>query len=150
MDSTAWLAASKAEVDVADLASALRHRRRVRIQYRRSAEGQGSTRVVDPYGIAANSGRWYLIADDQRTVRLCTLERLSSYEVRDAPATIRHGQTLCPMWAALKERAQTPRRVRVTVRLREGRLDLAWSILGARIHEVSKPENGWCDLSCTG
>lgn len=102
--------------------------------------------MVDPYGIAANSGRWYLIADDQRTVRLCTLERLSSYEVRDAPAAIRHGQTLCPMWAALKERAQTPRRVRVTVRLRESRLDLAWSILGARIHEVSKPENGWCDV----
>ena len=61
---------------------------------------------IDPYGIAANSGRWYLIADDQRTVRLCALERLSYYKVLDAPAALRHGQTLCTMWAALKERAR--------------------------------------------
>src|SRR5690625_2493265 len=85
VDSNAWLADSKAEVDVADLASALRHRRRMRIQYRRSAERQVSTRVVDPYGIVAKSGRWYLIADDQGTGRLFALERLSAYETLDAP-----------------------------------------------------------------
>lgn len=144
VDSNAWLADSKAEVDVADLASALRHRRRMRIQYRRSAERQASTRVVDPYGIVAKSGRWYLIADDQGTGRLFALERLSAYETLDAPAALRPAQTLRTMWAALKERTERPGQVSVTVRLRESRLDLARRILGTRIHEISDTGNGWC------
>lgn len=146
VDSDAWLADSNAEVDVADLASALRHRRRMRIQYRRSAEGQPSTRVVDPYGIVAKSGRWYLIADDQGDGRLFALERLSAYETLDAPVAHRPAQTLRTMWAALKERTETPGRVSVAVRLRENRLDLARRILGTRIHEVSDPESGWCSV----
>lgn len=146
VDSHAWLADSKAEVDLADLASALRHRRRMRIQYRRSAEGQASTRVIDPYGIVAKSGRWYLIADDQATGRLFALERLSAYETLDAPAVLRPGQTLRTMWTALKERTEKPGRVSVTVRLRENRLDLARRILGTRIHEVLDTETGWCTV----
>lgn len=146
VDSSAWLADSNAEVDLADLASALRHRRRMRIQYRRSAEGQATTLVVDPYGIVAKSGRWYLIADDQGAGRLFALERLSAYETLDAPVALRPAQTLRTVWAALKERTETPGRVSVTVRLRANRLDLARRILGTRIHEVSDTESGWCSV----
>ena len=56
------------------------------------------------------------------------------------------GQTLRTRLAALKERTESPARVSVTVRLREGRLDLARRILGTRIHEVSDPEKGWCTV----
>ncbi|MBT8163045.1 MULTISPECIES: YafY family protein [Arthrobacter] len=146
VDSTAWLAGPSAGVDVADLASALRHRRRMRIQYRRSVEGQASTRVVDSYGLVAKSGRWYLIADDQGAARLFALERLSAYELLDTPAALRTGQTLRTMWAALKERTETPGLVSVTARLRESRLDLARRILGTRIHEVSDADKGWCTI----
>ncbi|MFD7233722.1 helix-turn-helix transcriptional regulator [Streptomyces syringium] len=146
VDSNAWLADSKPAVDVSDLASALRHRRRLRIQYRRSAEKQDSARVVDPYGIVAKSGRWYLIADDQGTGRLFALERLSAYEQLDAPAVLRPDETLRTRWAALKERTERPGRVSVTVRLRENGLDLARRILGTRIHDVSDTENGWCTV----
>lgn len=146
VDSSAWLADPRAEVDVAELAWALRHRRRMQIQYRRSAEGQASPRVVDPYGLVAKSGRWCLIADDLGTGRLFALERLSDYEPLDAPAALRSGQTLRTVWAALKERTESPGRVSVTVRLRESRLDLARRILGTRIHEVSYAEKGWCTV----
>lgn len=146
VDSTAWFADSEAAVDVADLASALRHRRRLRIQYRRSAEKQASTRVVDPYGIVAKSGRWYLIADDQGDGRLFALERLSSYEQLDAPAALRPGATLRTRWTALKERTEGQGRVSVTVRLPENGIDLAWRILGNRIHDISDAENGWCTV----
>lgn len=77
VDSSAWLADPQAEVDVAELGWALRHRRRMQIQYRR---------IVDPYGLVAKSGRWYLIADDRGTGRLFALERLSDYKSLDAPA----------------------------------------------------------------
>jgi predicted DNA-binding transcriptional regulator YafY len=146
VDSAAWFADSEALVDVSDLASALRHRRRLRIQYRRSAEQQGSTRVVDPYGIVAKSGRWYLIADYQGDGRLFALERLLAYEQLDAPAALRPDETLRTRWAALKERTEGQGRVSVTVRLPKSGLDLARRILGTRIHDVSDAENGWCTV----
>lgn len=146
VDSTAWFADSESAIDVSDLATALRHRRRLRIQYRRSSENQASTRVVDPYGIVAKSGRWYLIADDQGDGRLFVLERLSSYEQLDAPAALRTGETLRTRWAELKQRTEGQGRVSVTVRLPENGLDLARRILGTRIHDVSDAENGWCTV----
>ncbi|GES29902.1 transcriptional regulator [Streptomyces angustmyceticus] len=142
VDSAAWFAAPEAAVDVSDLASALRHCRRLRIQYRRSAESHASTRVVDPYGIVAKSGRWYLVADDQGDSRLLALERLSAFEQLDAPAVLQADESLRTRWAALKKRTEGQDRVSVTIRLPENGLDLARRILGTRIHHVSAPEIG--------
>ncbi|MGW2628851.1 helix-turn-helix transcriptional regulator [Streptomyces chattanoogensis] len=144
VDSTAWFAAPETAVEVSDLASTLRHRRRLRILYRRSAESQASTRVVDPYGIVAKSGRWYLVADDQGDSRLLALERLSAFEQLDAPAVLRPGETLRTRWAELKKRTEEQDRVSVTIRLPEKGLDLARRILGTRIHHVSDAEKGSC------
>lgn len=146
VESTAWLAGPASEVDVADLVSVLRHGRRLRIRYRRSAEACTTTRVVDPYGIVAKSGRWYLVADDRGNGRLFALERLSSFEMLEAPAALRAKETLGSVWQDLKELTEAPGRVSVTVRLRESRLDLARRILGARIHRVSGVEDGWCTI----
>ncbi len=146
VDSTAWFADSEASVDVSDLASALRHRRRLRIQYRRSAENTASTQVVDPYGIVAKSGRWYLVADNQGDGRLFALERLSAYKRLDEPAVLQPGETLRTRWAALKERTEGQDRVSVTVRLPENGLALARRILGTRIHDVSDAVNGSCTV----
>ncbi|KWT63856.1 transcriptional regulator [Streptomyces albus subsp. albus] len=144
VDSTAWFAAPEAAVEVSDLASALRHRRRLRILYRRSAESHASTRVVDPYGIVAKSGRWYLVADDQGDSRLLALERLSAFEQLDASAVLQPGETLRTRWAVLKKRTEEQDRVSVTIRLPEKGLDLARRILGTRIHHVSDAEKGSC------
>lgn len=118
----------------------------MRIGYRRNAEAQAATRVVDPYGLVAKSGRWYLVADEQGTGRLFALERLSAYQALEAPAVLRPGQNLRTLWAELKDRTEAPGRVSVTVRLRESRIDLAHRILGARSHEVAGAENGWCEV----
>ncbi|MFV2117588.1 helix-turn-helix transcriptional regulator [Streptomyces sp. Act-28] len=144
VDSTAWFAAPEAAVEVSDLASTLRHRRRLRILYRRSAESQASTRVVDPYGIVAKSGRWYLVVDDQGDSRLLALERLSAFEQLDVPAVLQPGETLRTRWAVLKKRTEEQDRVSVTIRLPEKGLDLARRILGTRIHHVSDAEKGSC------
>ncbi|MBY4227534.1 WYL domain-containing protein [Rhodococcus fascians] len=146
VDSTAWFADSEAAIDVSDLASTLRRRRRLQIQYRRSAENQASTRVVDPYGIVAKSGRWYLVADDQGDGRLFALERLSTYEQLAAPAAVQPGETLRTKWAALKGRTERRGHVSVTVRLPEKGLDLARRVLAGRIYEVSAAKDGWCTV----
>lgn len=144
VDSRAWLAEPGTPVDVAELAWALRGRHRIRIDYRRSAEGSPSSRVVDPYGLVATSGRWYLVADADGAGRLFALERLSDYEVLAAPAVLRPGRTLRTVWSDLRKHTESPGRVPVTVRLRASRLDLARRILGVRLQDVSGVADGWC------
>ncbi|PPG94373.1 MULTISPECIES: YafY family protein [unclassified Rathayibacter] len=143
VDSSAWFVEPKATVDVAELAEALRSRRRIRLHYRRNAETLPSWREADPYGLAVKSGRWYLVADVDADSRLFSLERITSYEVLDAPAALRDGETLRTVWAGLRDRTESPGRVSVTFRLRENRLDLARRIIGARIHTVSPADDGW-------
>jgi len=144
VESTAWFAGQDPGVDVADLAWALRERRRMRIEYRRNAESLPSWRELDPYGLVAKSGRWYLVADADGEGRLFALERLSGFQLLEAPAVLRDGETLRTVWTALKDRTESPGRVSVTVRLRASRLDLAHRILGTRIQTVSTAEDGWC------
>lgn len=124
VDRSVWLVEPSAEVDITERAWALRHLCRMQVQYTRSADGRASPRIVDPYGLVATSGRRYLIADEQGTGRLFTLEQLSDCTPLDAPAALRSGHTRRTVWAALKERAESPGRVSVTVRLLESRLDL--------------------------
>jgi len=158
VDNTAWMSDHpQPSVDVADLALWLRRRRRLRIRYRRSADRRATTRVIDPYGLAAKSGRWYLVADDTGTPRLFALDRLEAYESLPDPARLRAGQTLRTVWAELRERTEMPGQVTVTARLRASRIDLARRILGARIQDVAaveRPavencaeENDWCVIT---
>lgn len=147
VDSSRWLAEPGAEVDIADLASTLRHRSQLRIRYRRSGQQRGSTRVVDPYGLVAKSGRWYLVADDHGAGRLFALERLSSYTTLDAQAALRPGQSLRTVWETLKEHTESLGQVDVTARLRASRVDLARRVLGARLHQVGNPTRGWCTVT---
>lgn len=147
VESTAWFADPGTGADVADLAWALRSRNRLRIEYRRSAEAQPSSLDVDPYGIVAKSGRWYLVADADGEGRLFALERLTDYAMLETPARLRDGETLRTAWTALKERTEASGRVRVTIRLRASRLDLARRILGSRLKTVEPSEtegqDGW-------
>lgn len=142
VESSAWFDDTESAVDVADLATALRHRRRLRIQYRRSAEDRASARVVDPYGLVAKSGRWYLVADDRGESRLFALERLSDFEQLEEPAVAQPGESLRSRWVALKRATEGRDRVDVTIRLPVQRLDLARRILGGRIHDIAGPEQG--------
>lgn len=144
VDSTAWFAEPASAIDISDLASALRHRRRMRIRYRSSAEEQATIRVVDPYGLVAKSGRWYLVADHRGHGRLFALERLQAYELLDAPVALRSGETLRSRWEALKQHTESQGRVSITFRLPTNRFDLAKRILGTRIREVSDVDQGFC------
>ncbi|MET0820522.1 MAG: WYL domain-containing protein [Aeromicrobium sp.] len=144
VDNTGWLSAPRPAVDIADLALDLRTRRRLKIRYRRSGDGRASTRVVDPYGLAARSDRWYLIADDHGVGRLFALHRLAAYESLDEPARCRAGQSLRTVWADLKAQTEAPGSVTITARLRTSRLDLARRILGTRIDDVTTADGEWC------
>jgi predicted DNA-binding transcriptional regulator YafY len=139
VESAAWFTEPSDTVDVADLASALRRGRRLRVGYRRSGEARASSRVVDPYGLVAKAGRWYLVADADGSGRLFALDRLAAYASLDEPARARPGQTLRSVWDELRQQTEATGAVTVRIRLRADRLDLARRVLGTRIDVVSDP-----------
>jgi predicted DNA-binding transcriptional regulator YafY len=125
----------------------LRRCSQLEIRYRHSAANQATARLVDPYGLASKSGRWYLVADSHGTGRLFAIERLESYQCLAEPARLRAGQTLGTVWAELKERVEEAGEVTITARFRESRLDRARRILGTRIHDVAPAADGWCQVT---
>src|SRR5690606_24109254 len=64
-DNRPWFAAPATGAQPARLAGDLRRGVRLRIHYRRATEAEPAWQVVDPYGLLAKSGRWYLVADKQ-------------------------------------------------------------------------------------
>lgn len=147
VDNAGWLAPQRDTASVADLALDLLNLPRLRVRYRSSGDDRALSRILDPYGLAAKSGRWYLVADEEQRPRLFSLERLDSYEVLPEPARLRTGHDLRSVWAGLVRRTETPGRVAVRARLREDRLDLAGRILGSRLEDVEPPHDGWCPVT---
>ena len=143
VDNSSWLAPGAGELDIAELALALRSRRRLRIDYRGSGAGRSTSRVVDPYGLASKSGRWYLVADDRQTARLFNLDRLEHYEALSESVANRPDQDLRSVWAELRQRTEATGQVEVMVRLRETRVDLARRILGTRLKMAGRGDDGW-------
>jgi len=140
-----WFSADgPAAVDVGDLALALRGANRVQLRYRHSGTTRERDVVVDPYGLAAKAGRWYLVADDDGRPHLYALTRLVRFDVLPEAVRHREGVTLRSMWDELKAGVEAPGTVTVTARLRADRVDLARRILGTRLTDAGPAEDGWC------
>lgn len=144
VDNTGWFAAVGEGVDVGRFALDLRGSGRLRIRYRRSGAARPSSYTVDPYGLVAKAGRWYLVADHRGAPRLFNLERLVGYRLLPEAGRTRPNADLASVWEHLKHDVESSGDVVVTARLRASRVDLARRILGARLVEVSVPEDGWC------
>ncbi len=142
-----WLSADgPPAVDVADLALALRAEHRVRVRYRHSGTTRERDVVVDPYGFAAKSGRWYLVADDDGRPHLYALTRLVGFDVLPDAVRHREGVTLRSAWDELKVRVEAPGGITVTARLHADQVDLARRILGSRLADAGPAVDGWCTV----
>src|SRR6185312_16974830 len=75
VDSRPWLQARTSGTTPASLIGPVRRGRRLRIQYASSRESCSRDLVVDPYGVFAKAGIWYLVADCARVPRMYRLER---------------------------------------------------------------------------
>lgn len=72
------------------LQSALSDRKQVELDYMSAASGELSTRTIDPWGLVAAVGRWYLVgwdhsSDDERMFRA---DRIKRVEVLDTNAEV--------------------------------------------------------------
>lgn len=73
--------------------------------------------LVDPLGLVAKAGVWYLVAEHRRVIKSFRVDRISRATVLDEPARRRAGFQLAETWARI-QRDFTATRQAVAVRVR--------------------------------
>ncbi|CAL9456453.1 hypothetical protein SUDANB106_02570 [Streptomyces sp. enrichment culture] len=146
VDPERWLAGPRPAADLEPLHAAVLTDRRLRVRYRHSGREETRAYTVDPYGLVAKAGTWYLVADHRGRGRLFRADRLSDLAVTEVPVRRREGVELAQAWADLRREVEArPGGVRITARVRRERLDMVVRIAGAHLaDEPSAPdEAGW-------
>jgi predicted DNA-binding transcriptional regulator YafY len=96
---------------------------------------------VDPYGLFAKAGVWYLVADCGRVPRMYRLERITTWKEVDQPRRIRENETLATVAAALIEQWEHNHAIEVSATIDETQIERAQRIFGLRLirddHEES-------------
>ncbi|CAL9444647.1 hypothetical protein SUDANB105_02305 [Streptomyces sp. enrichment culture] len=125
VDATRWKGGPQPAADLETLQAAVFADRRLRLRYRHGGADTPRTYTVDPYGLVAKAGVWYLVADRRATPRLFRADRVRSARVLEEPVRRRPGVELADVWEALRRGVEErPGGLDVTARVRRDRLDL--------------------------
>jgi predicted DNA-binding transcriptional regulator YafY len=141
-DNRPWFGREPAGTSPASLIGHLRQGVRLKIRYGR--EGQEARwRTVDPYGLLAKGGNWYLIADERERPRMWHLARIERWEPLRTPRRLRPGTTLAAVARELTAAWDAGGEIEVRCVVEERQRGRAERILGSRL-EVGEPaEPGW-------
>jgi predicted DNA-binding transcriptional regulator YafY len=106
--------------------------RRLDLDYRDS-EGRDRQVTVDPVGLVAKAGVWYLVTAEPALFRV---SRVRSCATRPEPARRPDGLDLATTWAGLRERVEVrPRDLSVTITVRADALGRVRRVLAAHLRE---------------
>ncbi|WP_405765634.1 helix-turn-helix transcriptional regulator [Streptomyces sp. NBC_01538] len=133
VDSRPWLQAHTTGTTPASLIGPLRRGRRLRIEYDSPREPRPRDLVVDPYGLLAKAGIWYLVADCAREPRMYRLERITTWKEVDQPRRIRENQTLATVAAALVDQWNHNHAIEVSATIDQTQIERARRIFGQRL-----------------
>ncbi|KUN81914.1 DNA-binding transcriptional regulator [Streptomyces bungoensis] len=141
VDATRWKSGPRQSADLQVLQDAVFSDRRLRLRYRHSGEREPRTYTVDPYGLVAKAGVWYLVADRRGAPRLFRADRVRSARLLDDPVRHRPGVELADVWEVLRRRVEERPEdgIDVTVRVRRVRLDMFRRMAAA--HLTALPED---------
>ncbi|MFJ3807743.1 helix-turn-helix transcriptional regulator [Streptomyces sp. NPDC090073] len=138
VDATRWRSGPQQAVDLEVLQDAVFSDRRLRLRYRHSGERQPRAYTVDPYGLVAKAGVWYLVADRRGAPRLFRADRVRSARLLDDPVRRRKGVELADVWEVLRRQVEDRENgVEVTVRLRREHLDMFQRMAAAQLTALS-------------
>ncbi|MFG2962717.1 helix-turn-helix transcriptional regulator [Streptomyces sp. NPDC048288] len=133
VDSRPWLQAPTSGTTPASLIGPLRRGRRLRIEYDSPREPGPRDLLVDPYGLFAKAGTWYLVADCARVPRMYRLERITAWKEAGRPRRIRENQTLATVAAALVDQWEHDHATEVSATIDRTQIERARRILGRRL-----------------
>ncbi|MFJ2954151.1 helix-turn-helix transcriptional regulator [Streptomyces sp. NPDC087270] len=141
VDSRPWLRTRTSGPTPASLIGPVRRGRRIRIEYDSPRESCPRDLVVDPYGLLAKAGSWYLVADCARVPRMYRLDRITTWKEVDRPRQIRENQTLATVAAALVDQWEHQHAMEVSATIDRTQIERAQRIFGRRLvrddHEES-------------
>ena len=141
VDSRPWLQARASGTTPASLIGLVRRGRQLQIEYDSPHESCPRGLVVDPYGLFAKAGLWYLVADCARVPRMYRLQRITTWKEVDQPRRIRENQTLATVAAALIDQWEHNHAIEVSATIDQTQLERAQRIFGQRLvrddHEES-------------
>ncbi|WP_225823030.1 helix-turn-helix transcriptional regulator [Streptomyces naphthomycinicus] len=141
VDATRWKTGPQQAVDLEVLQDAVFSDRRLGLRYRHSGDREPRTYTVDPYGLVAKAGVWYLVADRRGRPRLFRADRVHSARLLDEPVRRRPGVELNDAWEVLRRRVEErDDEIEVTVRVRRDLLDLFRRMAAAQLTEP--PDDG--------
>lgn len=110
--------------------------RRIRIRYRsRSGTGPPTSALVDPYGLVAKTGLWYLVGRHRGQERMWRVDRITRADVLAEPSRAPADVDLAEVWQRLRKRLEEPEGivpVDVRVRVRAEVLDVVLRVTAAR------------------
>jgi predicted DNA-binding transcriptional regulator YafY len=125
VDATRWHGGTTGPTDLDALQNAVFSDRRLRLSYRHSGTAGPRTYTVDPYGLVAKAGVWYLVADHRTRPRLFRADRVHEATVLPDDVRRRPGAELADVWETLRKGVEERRRgLEVTARVRRDRLEL--------------------------
>ncbi|MFF7973698.1 WYL domain-containing protein [Streptomyces sp. NPDC007905] len=135
VDATRWKSGPQQAVDLEVLQDAVFTDRRLKLRYRHSGEREPRTYTVDPYGLVAKAGVWYLVADRRGAPRLFRADRVRSARLLDDPVRRRPGVELADVWEVLRRQVEERPEdgIDVTVRVRRERLDMFRRMAAAQL-----------------
>ncbi|ARP72462.1 YafY family transcriptional regulator [Streptomyces pluripotens] len=134
VDATRWRSGPQQAVDLEVLQDSVFSDRRLRLRYRHSGEREPRTYTVDPYGLVAKAGIWYLVADRRGRPRLFRADRVRSARLLEESVRRRPSVELADVWAELRRQVEDRENgVEVTVRVRRERLDMFRRMAGPQL-----------------
>ncbi|MDN3026911.1 WYL domain-containing protein [Streptomyces sp. S.PB5] len=133
VDSRPWRQTPASGTTAASLIGAVRRGRRLRIEYDSPRASGPRDLVVDPYGLFAKAGIWYLVADCSAVPRMYRLERITTWKEVDRPRRIREGQTLATVAAALVDQWEQHHAIEVSATIDQTQIERAQRIFGLRL-----------------
>ncbi|MGW2820734.1 helix-turn-helix transcriptional regulator [Streptomyces sp. NPDC001443] len=142
VDATRWRSGPGRSVDLQVLQDAVFADRRLRVSYRHGGQREPRTYTLDPYGLVAKAGVWYLVADRRAAPRLFRADRVRSARLLDEPVRRRAGVELADVWEVLRRQVEErpESAIDVTVRVRRERLDMFQRMVGALLTELPEDD----------
>ncbi|CAL9338054.1 helix-turn-helix transcriptional regulator [Streptomyces sp. enrichment culture] len=141
VDSRPWLQARTSGTTPPSLIGPVRRGRRLRIEYDSPRESCPRDLVVDPYGLLAKAGVWYLVADCAQVPRMYRLERITTWKEVDQPRRIRENQTLATVAATLVDQWEHNHAIEVNATIDQTQIERAQRILGQRLVQDDHEES---------
>ncbi|HEX4704866.1 MAG TPA: WYL domain-containing protein [Pseudonocardiaceae bacterium] len=109
VDPRGWLSEAERVPWLRVLQDAVYQGKRLRIDYRGSGTPTAVARTVDPYGLVAKAGVWYLIAAVHGEPRLYRVVRVADAAVLDEPAVRPAELDVEALWESLRRRVEERR-----------------------------------------